>query len=253
MRMDKGLAGRPWIEAVRQRVNKEADEELFAVDPAQARQFQQRMARIVYGDAAAETLRRMWSNQLPTMWPQLQQLQDQVAKVAAPALAAYPDNWRGGPKVRQLLALRPLAEAGYPISWVPRYQVLAELLSADDRAAVLGARRDDVLDDCEQVLAEITAHPASLRWGPLPLVLLRASHSRLHHPADADHAFGTLAAGHRGIASSSWSARLRSRARSPAGPNPARCRPAPVPGWTGGNAAGAVPADGQSLLAPSSM
>lgn len=48
---------------------------------------------------------------------------------------------------------------GVPIAWVPRAEIVAELIAAgsrEEREEILLARCMDVLDDCEAVLAEIT-------------------------------------------------------------------------------------------------
>ena len=48
-------------------------------------------------------------------------------------------------------------DEGVPLSWVPRTEIVVELLNAatvDERLKILHARQDDVLDDCEALLAE---------------------------------------------------------------------------------------------------
>ncbi|MGE0881343.1 MAG: hypothetical protein AB7L13_24420 [Acidimicrobiia bacterium] len=49
-------------------------------------------------------------------------------------------------------------EEGLPLSWVPRTEIVTLLIeaeSAEDRAAILAHRRDDVLDDCEEAVTSI--------------------------------------------------------------------------------------------------
>lgn len=48
---------------------------------------------------------------------------------------------------------------GIPLSWVPRSEIVTDLLEAqcgEDRHAILDKRRDDILDDCEDALAALT-------------------------------------------------------------------------------------------------
>jgi hypothetical protein len=50
-------------------------------------------------------------------------------------------------------------DEGLPLAWVPRAEIVAELVAATDaeeRQAILLERRADVLDDCERALANIT-------------------------------------------------------------------------------------------------
>lgn len=46
-------------------------------------------------------------------------------------------------------------DEGIPLSWVPRTEIVTDLLqaqSADERRAILDKRRDDILEDCERAL-----------------------------------------------------------------------------------------------------
>lgn len=74
----------------------------------------------------------------------------------------WPPNW---PKDIELDAMQViLNDEGLPLVWVPRAEIVTEVLAAegrDERVAVLVARRAEVADDCRAVLTEI-AHPRLL-------------------------------------------------------------------------------------------
>lgn len=58
-----------------------------------------------------------------------------------------------------LLDLVELTEDGVPTVWVPRAEVLQELLDADldDRANVFATRRAEIIEDCMAVLKDVTS------------------------------------------------------------------------------------------------
>lgn len=70
-----------------------------------------------------------------------------------------PDNLHAVRAVRDLQALAAVAlDEGVPVCWIPRSEIVSTLIEADGpgaRIEVLTARRDDVLDDCDAVLAAI--------------------------------------------------------------------------------------------------
>lgn len=70
-----------------------------------------------------------------------------------------PPNWGGVEVDRSLSALVEITEAGLPTAWVPRASVLQELIAAKDahRPAVFGRHRQEVIEDCRAVLAEVTS------------------------------------------------------------------------------------------------
>lgn len=69
------------------------------------------------------------------------------------------DNWDDLPL--ELLSdvdrLMQIAGSGIAVAWVPRAEVLAEIMTADpkDREAVLLARRVEILDDCTEAIAVV--------------------------------------------------------------------------------------------------
>jgi hypothetical protein len=72
---------------------------------------------------------------------------------------AVPENWRDIPYPCLEAALE-LMNDGMPLIWVPRSSVVAKLMQASraaGRAEVLAEARQDVADDCDAVLADVTA------------------------------------------------------------------------------------------------
>lgn len=61
--------------------------------------------------------------------------------------------------VGELGAVATIAlDEGLPLSWVPRTEIvtlLVEAESAEDRAGILADRRDDILDDCDEAVAQL--------------------------------------------------------------------------------------------------
>lgn len=74
----------------------------------------------------------------------------------------WPPNW---PRDIDLDAMQAiLNDEGLPLVWVPRAEIVTEILAAEsreERVAVLVARRAEVADDCRAVLAEVD-HPRLL-------------------------------------------------------------------------------------------
>lgn len=70
-----------------------------------------------------------------------------------------PPNWRSVPDIDFEAAIA-LVNEGVPLVWVPRGSIVAKLLEAADgpaRDVVLVSSRDEIAEDCMDVLAEITA------------------------------------------------------------------------------------------------
>ena len=56
-------------------------------------------------------------------------------------------------------------EEGIPLTWVPRHEIVLELLHAAsraDRLAIIEERRSDILDDCEAILSESSEEDAEV-------------------------------------------------------------------------------------------
>ena len=92
----------------------------------------------------------------------------QVADVIADSAKAvqrvvdqfFPSNLARSPDLDVIASIA--LDSGIPVAWVPRSEIVAELVSAathEDRLAVLRNRRIDILDDCESVL-----DPLSSEW-----------------------------------------------------------------------------------------
>ncbi|MFC0028012.1 hypothetical protein ACFFMM_00540 [Micromonospora chaiyaphumensis] len=79
-----------------------------------------------------------------------------------------PPNWPTGIDHKQVVTV--FQDEGLPIVWVPRREIVEEMLAAPDRDAriqILLARTTEVVEDCREVLTAVT-HPRLA--GQLPLV-----------------------------------------------------------------------------------
>jgi len=81
--------------------------------------------------------------------------------IDVPGLLAALDRWLPV-NLRDVVALDVVAtvalDEGIPLSWVPRTEIVLELIEADGPSARIGIltdRRDDILDDCEEALVQI--------------------------------------------------------------------------------------------------
>lgn len=92
-----------------------------------------------------------------------------------------PPNLRS---VRDLVGVAELAlDEGLPLAWIPRSEILDELLSAstsEDRIRILDAHADDVMDDCEAVLNDIEHE-----WADQCRSAIRAFRGGLEAPAQS--------------------------------------------------------------------
>ncbi|CAN7367456.1 hypothetical protein [Knoellia sp. LjRoot47] len=85
-----------------------------------------------------------------------------------------PENWSAG--VDESAILQIVSEDGLPCVWVPRADILDEVIAAPDRGArvqVLLRHRSEVLDDCGQVLTDVD-HDSLAGQRPLADAALRA-------------------------------------------------------------------------------
>jgi hypothetical protein len=72
---------------------------------------------------------------------------------------SYPANWRDLTREEIDQAVKLMVDPGLALAWVPRAEILRELLAAEDdeaRTAVLEARSDDIVTDVERVFDEVT-------------------------------------------------------------------------------------------------
>lgn len=72
----------------------------------------------------------------------------------------YPENWRDLDNDEVDAAVKVMLKTGLCLAWVPRPSILRELLDADDdvgRIDVLEARSEEIIEDVESVLADITS------------------------------------------------------------------------------------------------
>ncbi len=99
---------------------------------------------------------------------------------------ALPPNW-GGFNVEEVTkAIERIGATGYCLVWVPRHEIVRQVLATDDSAtkAVLLARRDEVLDDALAVLAEV-AEPELALERDAAAVAIRAFRDGRAKPAQA--------------------------------------------------------------------
>lgn len=73
-----------------------------------------------------------------------------------------PSNWTDEIEGRIDEIIAMIDADGIPVAWVPRGEILQALLdapSADERSLLLIARRDEILEDCQRVLARVEDEP----------------------------------------------------------------------------------------------
>lgn len=123
---------------------------LFTVPPAVSRG---RFSEAVLAPLPKPLLAIDWSALAPKIDPEL------LRSVARLIERHLPPNWKD---VHWTTAAEFVGESGWPIVWLPRADIVSELLasSPDDRAAVLVNRRVEVIDDAATVLADV-------RWDEL--------------------------------------------------------------------------------------
>jgi hypothetical protein len=70
-----------------------------------------------------------------------------------------PDNWRGLSMIELRAVADTMERTGWVLAWVPRNEILLDLIEASDRRAAnsrLLTHQDDVLDDLKKELGEVT-------------------------------------------------------------------------------------------------
>lgn len=100
-----------------------------------------------------------WSLQLPkisTAW--VEQMRPVFEQLRRSWEEALPPNWEGFDVDEVSAAIERIESTGCCLVWVPRIEIVREVLDADATATkgVLLARRGDILDDALDVLAEVT-------------------------------------------------------------------------------------------------
>ena len=109
-----------------------------------------------------------WSLQLPKLnlgW--VEQLRPAIEQFHRAWERALPPNWEGFSTEEVTSTIDRVQNTGYCLAWIPRNQIVREVLAADetDTSRILLARRADVLDDADAVLADVAAPELVLERG----------------------------------------------------------------------------------------
>jgi hypothetical protein len=93
--------------------------------------------------------------EVPAWWRLLEQFEGAYEQWAE----SLPHNWRNLAMPELEAVARTMEATGWVLAWVPREQVLRELIDARDRRDAIGrllTHQDDVLDDLKKELGEVT-------------------------------------------------------------------------------------------------
>lgn len=99
-----------------------------------------------------------WFGNLPDPAPWLRQIGDIATKAAEAIKRTLPANWRELETTQLDDVLELMKADGYGLAWVPREEILRELLDARDhaaRAAILQERCSAILEDIESTLERV--------------------------------------------------------------------------------------------------
>jgi hypothetical protein len=153
-------------------------------------QLQVNMAPLQVG--LEQALREMRRQVMPVL--NNPQFLESLRKLSETVTRYYPHNWVGV-DVDADDALRLAQDEGLPLVWVPRGELVVELVGAADaaaRRALLEARADDIVTDCAEAAAEVSQ--AALQEHRKRLIEATEAHrAGLHGPAQAMSAVVTTA------------------------------------------------------------
>lgn len=125
---------------------------------------------------------------LPTLQsPQWQQALLNLGEIRERMLRYWPENWHGVRADDLPDVLRIARDEGLPLVWVPRSEVVMELLRAVDgeaRRAVLSERVDDIVADCA-VVADREYEPELVAYAHRLREAVAAHRAGLHAPGQA--------------------------------------------------------------------
>jgi hypothetical protein len=102
-----------------------------------------------------ETLFGLPPIEVPAWWRLLEQFEGAYEQWAE----SLPHNWRNLAMPELEAVARTMESTGWVLAWVPREEVLRELIDAQDRRDAIGrllTHQDDVLDDLKKELGEVT-------------------------------------------------------------------------------------------------
>jgi hypothetical protein len=100
-----------------------------------------------------------WSLQLPKISSTfIEQLRPAIEQWKRAWEEALPPNWKGFDLEEIFEVVSRIEETGYCLVWLPRGEILREVMAADasNTTSILRARRDDILDDATDLLGDVT-------------------------------------------------------------------------------------------------
>jgi len=99
-----------------------------------------------------------WMRRLPDTAPWLKGIEKQFGSLLESMKEALPPNWRELEPEEHRGIVQLMQAEGLNLAWAPRAEILRKLLTATshaERCEILGAHRDEIIDDVEQVLGRI--------------------------------------------------------------------------------------------------
>jgi hypothetical protein len=127
--------------------------------------------------------------EFPNLLPSLEPIIDAFTKVLVPVFKtiaeSLPSNWPPGIDFDALTTA--IRDDGIPLVWVPRAEIVTEVLAASDRRAkvdVLISHADQIVEDCKTVLGEVQ-HESLSGQKPLAVKALRAFEAGHYEAAQA--------------------------------------------------------------------
>lgn len=125
------------------------------------------------------------SDLVPNIQPMLEELARAVAPLIALIRENLPHNWP--PDIDLDVVTTVIRDDGLPLVYVPRTEIVAELLAAQDRSSRVGiliSHTNEVIEDCRAALDEVT-HPSISSQLPLAVKALDAFEGGHYEAAQA--------------------------------------------------------------------
>jgi len=141
--------------------------------------------RLDFPDLSAYMPKVELSDLIPALRPMMERIAEAAAPLADLIRENLPHNWP--PDIDLDVATTVIRDDGLPLVWVPRAEVIAELLDAPDRRArieVLISHTDEVVEDCRATLDEVS-HESLANQQPLAVKALTAFENGHYEAAQA--------------------------------------------------------------------